>query len=339
MSPQKKGEAKPETIRSLFPAANNLGKKNWFSCTPRYTEMYFSGKGWERVARAPRTEELLLTPWPAASCVFVQPAHSATAPQPPCSSAPTTKQLDYYTLASPSTTCDWKSPDRLYSVKSCGAGEGRGILSIIYTIVTPRQNYQTSSSRGSLPYIHKTSVIMYFDLLFFFFPFLAHKELIKTHLTQSQSKTQIQGGMGTKNHPGKSHGTNPTSTSSKHPMLIIWKIFDGPSQTDSYAQAESCSQARPPPCPFSCAVPVWICSHLHPQPPAFNAHPTCSSSWKPIHVLAWAASASLYHPGELCFQLTIKQDAWQTRTAPTPTTPPLFQPQKWGYQLDKTWRI
>lgn len=90
MSPQKKGEAKPETIRSLFPAANNLGKKNWFSCTPRYTEMYFSGKGWERVARAPRTEELLLTPWPAASCVFVQPAHSTTAPQPPCSSAPTT---------------------------------------------------------------------------------------------------------------------------------------------------------------------------------------------------------------------------------------------------------
>lgn len=28
---------------------------------------------------------------------------------------------------------------------------------------------------------------MYFDLLFFFFPFLAHKELIKTHLIQRQS--------------------------------------------------------------------------------------------------------------------------------------------------------
>lgn len=64
-----------------------------------------------------------------------------------------------------------------------GAGKGRGIVSIIYTIVMPQQTYQTSSSRGSLPYIHETSVIMYFDLLFF--P-LAHKELIKTHLTQSQ---------------------------------------------------------------------------------------------------------------------------------------------------------
>lgn len=47
------------------------------------------------------------------------------------------------------------------------SGEGRGIASIIYTIVTLRQNYQTSSSRGSLPYIHKTSLIMYFDRLFF----------------------------------------------------------------------------------------------------------------------------------------------------------------------------
>lgn len=164
----------------------------------------------------PRPQDRGAVAHPMASCFLRVCAtctlsHGPTAPLLFCTHH---KQLDYYTLASPSTTCDWKSPDRLYSVKSCGAGEGRGILSIIYTIVTPRQNYQTSSSRGSLPYIHKTSVIMYFDLLFFFFfPFLAHKELIKTHLTQSQSKTQIQGGMGTKNHPGKSHGTNPTSTS------------------------------------------------------------------------------------------------------------------------------
>lgn len=271
----------------------------------------------------PRPQDRGAVAHPMASCFLRVCAtctlnHGPTAPLLFCTHH---KQLDYYTLASPSTMCDWKSPDWLYSVKSCGAGEERGILSIIYTIVTPRQNYQTSSSRGSLPYIHKTSVIMYFDLLFFFFfPFLAHKELIKTHLTQSQSKTQIQGGMGTKNHPGKSHGTNPTSPSSKHPVLIIRKIFDGPSQTVPCAQAGSCAQSGPPARPFPCSVPVWICSHLHPQPPAFNAHPTCSSSWKLIHVLAWAASASLYHPGELCFQLTIKQDAWQTRTAPTPTT-------------------
>lgn len=70
-----------------------------------------------------------------------------------------------------------KTPTASLVLNLCGVGEGRGIVSIIYTIVTLRQNYRTSSSRGSLPYIHKTSVIMSCDLLFssfFLFFFFLH---------------------------------------------------------------------------------------------------------------------------------------------------------------------
>lgn len=105
-------------------------------------------------------------------------------PQPSCSLAPQQEQgLAYCISASSFSTRDQKALTSSAMLYLHRAGEKRGILSIIYTIVTPWQNYQTSLSRGSLPYIRKTSVIMYFDLLLFFFSFPVHKELIKTHLT------------------------------------------------------------------------------------------------------------------------------------------------------------
>lgn len=141
------------------------------------------------------------------------------------------------------------------------AGEERGILSIIYTIVTPWQNYQTSSSRGSLPYIRKTSVIMYFDLLLFFFPFLVHKELIKTHLTQSQSKTpQMRDEMGTEIHPGKSLRRNTPGFTSTHSEFITSASFGGP----PYMELGAHAGPLPTPSPMACLA-------LPPRPPAISA--------------------------------------------------------------------
>lgn len=208
----------------------------------------------------------------------VQFARSASAPQPSCSSAPQQEQgLGYCISASSFNTHDWKAPTGSAMLHLHRAGEERGILSIIYTIVTPWQNYQTSSSRGSLPYIRKTSVIMYFDLLLFFFPFLVHKELIKTHLTQSQSKTpQMRDEMGTEIHPGKSLRRNTPGFTSTHSEFITSASFGGPPLHGTWCPHRTPAHTIPHGMPGSAPTPTcnlsppvltqWVTLRAAPSP-------------------------------------------------------------------------
>lgn len=119
---------------------------------------------------------------------------------------------------------------------------------------------------------------MYFDLLLFFFPFLVHKELIKTHLTQSQSKTpQMRDEMGTEIHPGSHSGEIPpallqrTLSSSQALPLVAhptWNLV--PTQD---------------PCPHHPPWRAWLCPHAHLQSQPSGAHPmgdSESSSQPPL---------------------------------------------------------
>lgn len=173
MSPLKKIKAKlPRNDTSALPCSKLF----------RQEEKRDSMKGWERVGPVPPPfpgfgrgwSSLSVTPWLDVLEGF--PPECATGmlslflllPQHPLQKAGA--ELPYFGISAHQLGFK-KAPIASLVLNLRGAGEGRGIVSIIYTIVTPRQNYRTSSSRGSLPYIHKTSVIMYFDLLFFFFFF------------------------------------------------------------------------------------------------------------------------------------------------------------------------